>query len=51
MKLFRWGLPKNLTEATLDLSVTDYQKLGVISDRLNPAEVKAQIWVPLDIES
>jgi len=50
MKLFRWGLPKNLTEATLDLSVKDYQKLGVISDKLNPADVKAQIWVPLDIE-
>jgi NitT/TauT family transport system substrate-binding protein len=50
MKLFRWGLPKALTEATLDLSVKDYQKLGVISDKLNPAEVKAQIWVPLDIE-
>jgi len=50
MKLFKWGLPKDFTEATLDLSVTDYQKLGVISDKLDPAEVKAQIWVPLDIE-
>jgi NitT/TauT family transport system substrate-binding protein len=51
MKLFKWGLPNNLTEATLDLSVKEYQKLGVISANLNPAEVKAQIWVPLDIEN
>ncbi|MDR0706664.1 MAG: ABC transporter substrate-binding protein [Treponema sp.] len=50
MKLFRWGLPSSLTEATLDLSVTDYQKLGVISSSLDPAKVKAQIWAPLDIE-
>jgi NitT/TauT family transport system substrate-binding protein len=50
MKLFRWGLPGELTEATLDLSVTDYQKLGVISDTLDPVEVKNQIWAPLDIE-
>jgi NitT/TauT family transport system substrate-binding protein len=50
MKLFRWGLPNDLTEATLDLSVTDYQKLGVISSSLNPADVKAQIWAPLEIE-
>jgi NitT/TauT family transport system substrate-binding protein len=49
MKLFRWGLPNDLTEATLDLSITDYQKLGVISDSLNPAEVKAQIWAPQNI--
>jgi NitT/TauT family transport system substrate-binding protein len=50
MKLFRWGLPNDLTEATLDLSVTDYQKLGVISKTLDPAEFKSQIWAPLDIE-
>jgi NitT/TauT family transport system substrate-binding protein len=50
MKLFRWGLPNDLTEATLDLSVTDYQTLGVINDSLNPADVKSQIWAPLDIE-
>jgi NitT/TauT family transport system substrate-binding protein len=50
MKLFRWGLPNNLTEATLDLSVTDYQALGVISADLDPAAIKAQIWAPLDIE-
>ncbi len=50
MKLFRWGLPNDLTEATLDLSVTDYQKLGVISSSLDPADVKSQIWAPLDIE-
>jgi NitT/TauT family transport system substrate-binding protein len=50
MKLFRWGLPNDLTEATLDLSVIDYQKLGVISGSLDPEELKAQIWVPLDIE-
>ena len=50
MKLFRWGLPNELTEATLDLSIKDYQRLGVISDSIDPAELKAQIWVPLDIE-
>jgi NitT/TauT family transport system substrate-binding protein len=50
MKLFRWGLPNSLTEATLDLSITDYQKLGVISDSIVPAEFKTQIWAPLDIE-
>ncbi|MDR2042830.1 MAG: ABC transporter substrate-binding protein [Clostridium sp.] len=50
MKLFRWGLPSDLTEETLDLSVTDYQKLGVISDTLDPSEVKNQIWAPLAIE-
>jgi NitT/TauT family transport system substrate-binding protein len=50
MKLFRWGLPNDLTEATLDLSVTDYQDLGVISESIDPAELKAQIWSPLDIE-
>jgi NitT/TauT family transport system substrate-binding protein len=50
MKLFRWGLPSDLTEATLDLSVVDYQKLGVISDTLDPAAVKAQIWAPFDLE-
>jgi NitT/TauT family transport system substrate-binding protein len=50
MQLFTWGLDNELTEATLDLSVTDYQALGVISKDLDPAEVKAQIWAPLDIE-
>jgi NitT/TauT family transport system substrate-binding protein len=49
-KLFRWGLPDGVTEATLDLSVTDYQKLGVISGSLDPAEFKAQIWAPQGIE-
>jgi NitT/TauT family transport system substrate-binding protein len=51
MKLFRWGLPKDLTEATLYTSVDEYQALGVISGTLSAEDVKAQIWVPLDIES
>ncbi|MDR3161363.1 MAG: ABC transporter substrate-binding protein [Spirochaetaceae bacterium] len=51
MKLFRWGLPNDLTEATLYTSVDEYQALGVISGTLSAEDVKAQIWVPLDIES
>ncbi|MDR3310219.1 MAG: ABC transporter substrate-binding protein [Oscillospiraceae bacterium] len=47
--LFRFGLPNELTEATLYRSVDEYQKLGVISADLNPDDVKAQIWVPLNI--
>ncbi|MDR3296214.1 MAG: ABC transporter substrate-binding protein [Clostridiales Family XIII bacterium] len=50
MKLFRWGLPNDLTEATLNLSVTDYQDLGVISAGLDPVEINKQVWAPLDIE-
>ncbi len=50
MKLFRWGLPNDLTETTLDVSITDYQELGVISADINPAELKAQVWAPLDID-
>ena len=49
MKLFRWGLPNDLTEATLDVSITDYQKLGVLSSDIVPAELKKQVWAPLDI--
>jgi hypothetical protein len=44
-------LPNGLTETTLDVSVRDYQSLGVIAEGLDPAEVKALIWSPLEIES
>lgn len=50
MKLFKWGLSNELTEATLDVSITDYQKLGVLSADIDPDELKQQVWAPLDIE-
>lgn len=50
MKLFRWGLPNDLTEKTLYDSVDEYQKLGVISKDLDANAIKAQIWKPLNIE-
>ncbi|HML45890.1 MAG TPA: ABC transporter substrate-binding protein [Clostridia bacterium] len=50
MKLFRWGLPNELTEATLYRSVDEYQALGVISKDLDPELIKSLIWTPLDIE-
>lgn len=50
MKLFRWGLPNNLTEKTLNVSVDEYQELGVISKDLDADVIKELIWTPLDIE-
>lgn len=50
MKMFQWGVPNELTEQTLYLSVDEYQALGVISDALDAEAIKAQIWTPLDIE-
>jgi NitT/TauT family transport system substrate-binding protein len=50
-KLFRFGLPNSVTEKSLYDSVDAYQALGVIDKNINADDVKAQIWVPLDIES
>lgn len=50
MNLFRWGLPNDLTEKTLDVSIVDYQNLGVIAKELDPQTVREQIWAPLNIE-
>jgi NitT/TauT family transport system substrate-binding protein len=50
MKLFKWGLSNELTETTLDRSIADYQKVGVISADIDPDELKAQVWAPLDID-
>jgi len=51
MKLFRFGISNKLTEKSLYDSVDEYQALGVIDKNINVSDVKAQIWVPLDIES
>jgi len=50
-KLFRFGLPNSVTEKSLYDAVDAYQALGVLDKDLNADDVKAQIWVPLDIES
>jgi len=49
-KLFRFGLPNDLTEKSLYDSVDEYQALGVIDKAINADDVKAQIWNPLDLE-
>lgn len=49
MKLFRWGLTHDITEATLEQSIADYQKLNIISPELDPAGVKDLLWNPLDV--
>jgi len=50
LKMFRFGLPNDVTEKSLYDSVDDYQALGVLSKDLKADDVKKQIWHPLDIE-
>jgi NitT/TauT family transport system substrate-binding protein len=50
LKLFRFGIPNDLTEKSLNDSVDEYQALGVLSRDLKPEDVKRQIWKPLNIE-
>jgi len=50
LKMFRFGLPNDVTEKSLFDSVDDYQALGVLSKDLKAEDVKKQIWQPLDIE-
>jgi NitT/TauT family transport system substrate-binding protein len=49
-KLFKWGLSTELTEKTLDNSIAEYQSLGVIDKNLKPADIKAQVWFPIQTD-
>ena len=50
LKMFRFGIPNDLTEKSLYDSVDEYQRLGVLSKDLKGEDVKKQIWQPLNIE-
>jgi NitT/TauT family transport system substrate-binding protein len=49
-KMFRYGIPNDLTEKSLYDSVDQYQALGIIDKNINADDVKALIWVPFDLE-
>ncbi|MCL2226652.1 MAG: ABC transporter substrate-binding protein [Oscillospiraceae bacterium] len=49
MNNWRWGIPHDLTEATLEISIVEYQAMGVINPNLDPEVIKAQVWHPFEV--
>ena len=48
MNNWRWGIPHDLTEATLEVAIIEYQAMGVIAQNLDPEVIKQQVWHPFD---
>jgi NitT/TauT family transport system substrate-binding protein len=50
LNMYRFGLDNATTERSLYDSVDEYKALGVLDQKINADEIKAQIWKPLDLE-
>lgn len=50
MSRWRWGTPHHLTEQTFDISIVEYQAMGVINPALSLDDIKAQVWHPFSLE-
>ena len=50
MSAWRWGMPHDLTEQTLMISIDEFQAMDVIDPNLDPETIKEQIWYPLGID-
>jgi NitT/TauT family transport system substrate-binding protein len=49
-KMFQYGISSEVTERTLYHFVDQFQALGIIDKNIIADDVKAQIWVPFDLE-
>jgi NitT/TauT family transport system substrate-binding protein len=50
LNMYRFGLDNATTEKSLYDSVDEYKALGVLDEKVNPDELKALIWKPLDLD-
>ncbi|MDR1516476.1 MAG: ABC transporter substrate-binding protein [Synergistaceae bacterium] len=50
LNMYRFGLDNATTEKSLYDSVDEYKALGVLDEKVNPDELKAIVWRPLDLE-
>jgi NitT/TauT family transport system substrate-binding protein len=50
LNLYRFGIDNATTEKSLYDSVDEYKALGVLDEKVNPDELKALIWKPLDLD-
>jgi NitT/TauT family transport system substrate-binding protein len=49
-KMFRYGISSEVTVQTLYHYVDQFQALGIIDKNLSADDIKAQIWVPFNLE-
>ena len=50
LNMYRFGIDNATSEKSLYDSVDEYKALGVLDEKVNPDELKAQIWKPLDLD-
>jgi NitT/TauT family transport system substrate-binding protein len=50
LSMYKFGLNNSISEKSLYDSVDEYKALGVLDEKIDSDELKAQIWRPLDLD-